>query len=107
MVLISQKTINKAMNYVIRNNKRWGKYPMNREKDINRITKLLVTNKMQGLLECTKDKLSKNIISGWSGQRKNDIIITYNSNFLEIVALINYWNLWEYYKVIFVLDNQE
>lgn len=102
MVLISQKTINKAMSYVIRNNKRWGRYEMNFQKDTKRLKQLLITHGYKGLTTTKQKDIKLNTITGWAGQQQFDIVASNNTEFLEIVAIIEYYNLWTYFENIFV-----
>lgn len=102
MIKIKQATIKRAISCVIRNNKRWGKYPLKLESDINRIDSLLEDNSLLGYLHTKKLKVSRAKLEGWAGQSINDIIIYNNTVFLEIIALIEYHNLWNAYKTFFV-----
>lgn len=104
MIKISQKIIDKAMNFVIRNNKRWGRYKLDKRKDIKRITDLIIKNGIHGILKSNQERYTASTVSGWAGQRHTDVIITLNCEYLEVIALINYWNLWGTYKNFFVIE---
>jgi hypothetical protein len=101
MVEVSKQMINNAMSYVIRNNKRWGRYKMDKKKDFKRLTGLLIKNGFDGVQQSTTSKIKPSFVSGWNGPQENDVITTHNTNFYEIIAIINYCDLWEVFKNTF------
>ena len=104
MIKISQKLLNYATSYVIRNGLRWGRYKLDKKKDIKRINMLIVKNGLGGLLNTHTKDLTVNRLVGWDGQNMNDKIVVHNVSYLEMIALIEQYNLWDYFNNIFAKE---
>lgn len=101
MLKISKNTINYATSYVIRDGLRWGRYKLDFNKDVKRIITLLITSGINGLIENNQKTIVPNEVSGWSSNFDTEKVVKNNVDFLEIIALVNHWNMWEYYEGFF------
>ena len=94
---LNKQIIEFAISHVIRNNKRWGRYEMDLSKDLKRLKKILKRSGMRGILESEKEEVaSPASVSGWCGQKKSDLVAFYGNDFLEVVAILEYWGLWQF-----------
>ena len=97
---LQKEIIHFAVNHVIRNCRRWGRYPMNYCKDIKRLAVLWKRSAADWSLlldevTCGKD-ITPQEVNGWSGQKREDLIARYGNDLLEVIAIMEYWGLWRY-----------
>lgn len=100
---LNQMVIEKASQHVIREGKRWGRYPMDMGKDLKRLKILLRRSATRAILE-SSDDFTPEAVSGWCGQKSTDLVAFYGNDFLEVIAIINYWGLWEYSDELLTLQ---
>lgn len=96
---MNEAIIEAAMGHVFRNGKRWGRYVPNLPKDLRRIQTLLKRSEADWglLLKGTgAGEASPSQTSGWIGQKETDLLAVYGNDFLEVVAILEYWHLWQY-----------
>lgn len=96
---LQKEVIKFAVSHVIRDGKRWGRYPMNLQKDIRRIQLLIRRSRhdwqiaLQGSDPLAAPTTPSNV-SGWNGQVTSDFVAFYGNDILEVIALMEYWSLW-------------
>ena len=94
---LQRSIIDFAVSHVIRHEKRWGRYEMNLTKDLKRIKVLLKRSAGEAILQTEKyGAASPAQTSGWIGQKETDLVAFYGNDFLEVVAIMEYWGLWQY-----------
>ena len=95
---VTTSIIKTASEYVIRNGKRFSRYEMNLTKDLGRI-KFLLKRSGQTKEDFTSLAIHKTTpqrISGWDGWNDNDRRALIGSDFAEVIALMEYWGLWQH-----------
>jgi hypothetical protein len=98
---LQQEFINGAVTHVYHNGKRWGRYLPNLTKDIKRIKALRKRSEdgfqlaLQGSGKYN-EVASPASVSGFIGQKETDLVAFYGNDFLEIVAIMEYWGLWSH-----------
>lgn len=98
--------IEMAMSHVFRNGKRWGRYIPNLPKDLKRLQALLKRSEADWslILEGTGAEVASPAqTTGWIGQKKTDLLAVYGNDFLEVVAIMEYWQLWQYSSELLAL----
>ena len=96
---LQKEVIKFAMNHVIRNGKRWGRYSMDLTKDIKRIQALVRRSRRDWelALEGSNPLVTPTTpadVTGWNGQVTSDLVAFYGNDLLEIIAILEYWGLW-------------
>lgn len=87
-----------ASEFVIRNGKRFNRYELNLTKDLSRI-KFLLRRSGQAREDFTSlaiHEATPQRISGWDGWNESDRRALIGSDFAEVIALVEYWQLWQY-----------
>ena len=88
--------------YVIRDEKRWRRYPLHMGKDIKRIQFLL--KRSQADFYRIMEVYTINAgISGWTPWNSQDTKEFATADWAECVALMEYWSLWSYINEILKL----
>lgn len=95
---INASIISTASEFVIRNGKRWNRYPLNLTKDLNRIKFLLKRSAQtkEDFTDLAIKEMTPQRVSGWDGWNESDKKALIGSDFAEVVALMEYWSLWNY-----------
>lgn len=100
--IINQAFIDACSAYVIRNDRRYNRYKLDLPKDLKRIKYLLKRSWNRFPLVITEIQETFGV-SGWRDINLSDLKIPASADYAEIVALMEYWNLWEYRKEIISL----
>lgn len=98
MIGVTASIIETASEYIIRNGKRFNRYELNLTKDLSRI-KFLLKRSGQTREDFTALAIHETTpqrISGWDGWNENDRRALIGSDFAEVVALMEYWGLWQH-----------
>lgn len=95
---LNPSIITTAVDFVVRDGKRWKRYPLNLTKDLNRIKFLLKrsTQTREDFTDLAIKEMTPARISGWDGWNESDRRALIGSDFAEVVALMEYWSLWNY-----------
>ena len=97
---LQKAVVDFAIAHVIRNGKRWGRYQMNYCKDIKRLAVLCRRSGKEWDLLLEESKYGKDItpqeVNGWIGQKREDLIARYGNDLLEVIAIMEYYQLWQY-----------
>lgn len=95
---INASIIATASEFVIRNGRRWNRYELNLTKDLNRIKYLLrrSTSTKEDFTDLAIRETTPQRVSGWDGWNDNDRKALIGSDFAEVIALMEYWSLWDY-----------
>ena len=95
---INASIVSTASEFVIRNGKRWNRYPLNLTKDLNRIKFLLKrsASTREDFTDLAINETTPARVAGWDGWNDNDRRALIGSDFAECIALIEYWGLWGY-----------
>ena len=102
---INASIISTASEFVIRNGKRWNRYPLNLTKDINRIKFLLKRSASckEDFTDVVVKETTPQRLTGWDGWNDNDKRALIGSDFAEVVALIEYWGLWQHSRELLAI----
>lgn len=96
---LEEEFIAGAMRHVFHNGKRWGRYLPNLTKDLKRLQVLYKRSgndweiPIQGSGKYNEIATSASV-SGWNGQKLTDLVAFHGNDFLEVIAILEYWGLW-------------
>lgn len=81
--------------YVIREGKRFNRYPLHLSKDIKRIN--FLWKRSGANFPLIREELEERFgISGWKVINLADLKTVASADFAEVVALMEYWGLWNF-----------
>lgn len=89
--------------HVVRDGKRYSRYPMHLSKDLKRLDFCAKrANDIANMFRCLPNALTGRqesytgtTVSGWNGWTATDLKAVASSDLIEIVAIIEYWDLWQ------------
>ena len=95
---LQKEIIKFALHHVIRNGKRWGRYEMDLSKDCKRVKTLLHRTTPKRWQEACNMEAPPilDTLTGFKKQNRNDLIAFFGNDLLEVIAIMEYWGLWQY-----------
>ena len=91
---VNQAFIQACVTYVIRNEKRFNRYKLNLTKDLRRI-KFLLKRSWRHFPLVWEEMQETFGVSGWKDISIADLKAPATADYVEIIALIDYWGLWQ------------
>lgn len=99
---VNQAFINACVKYVIRNEKKFNRYELNLTKDLRRI-KALLKRSYKDFPLVWEEMQETFGVSGWKDISIADLKAPATADYAEIIALMEYWSLWNYSSEILKL----
>jgi hypothetical protein len=96
---LNAELIKACVSYVIRDGKRFKRYPLHLGKDIKRID--FLWKRSSANFPLVREELEATFgVSGWKAVSLADFKTVASADFAEVVALMEYWGLWGYFSQI-------